>query len=165
MKLNYFNEEYAISIHDKILAISNGRGGIKDYNMISSPLTHIQNDDYYPTFEEKLTHLVFTFNKSHGFSDGNKRTSIALGTFFLIINRLEVFADKFVIEMENITVAVADNIIDKKMLLRIITSILNEEDYSENLKLEIMDCLLSAIPDPNGENYIPSGSNFFLDLL
>lgn len=161
MRLNYFNENYAISIHDKILIISNGKSGIKDYNMIFSPLAHIQNDDYYPTFEEKLTHLVFTFNKFHGFSDGNKRTSIALGAFFLIINGLEAFANKFVIEMENITVAVADNIIDKNMLLRIVTSILNEEDYSEGLKLEIIDCLSCIIPDMNGEDYILSGSEFF----
>ena len=42
---------------------------------------------------------------------------------FLIINGLDVFANKFIIEMENIAVAVADNIIDKSLLERIISSI------------------------------------------
>ena len=165
MNLIYFNEDYAIRIHDKILDLSNGARGIKDFNMISSPLTHIRNDDYYPTFEEKLTHLVFSFNKSHGFSDGNKRTSIALGTFFLIINGLETLADKFVIEMENITVAVADNLISKEMLFRIIKSLIYEEDYSEELKLEIIYALLQVVPNPDGNDYIPSGTEFFLDLF
>jgi hypothetical protein len=41
-------------------------------------------------FESKLTHLVYSVNKSHCFNDGNKRTSIALGAFFLEINGLDV---------------------------------------------------------------------------
>lgn len=117
MKLKYFTSEYAIKTHDKIIEISGGNPGIKNFGNIDSPLYHIQNDDYYPTFEEKLNHLVFSFNKNHGFNDGNKRTSIALGLFFLIVNDLDVFSNKFVMEMENIAVTVADNIIDKDLLL------------------------------------------------
>ena len=74
MVLNYFTSDYAIKIHDKIVEISGGRAGIKDYGNIDSPLTHIQNEDYYPTFEDKLIHLIFSFNKFHAFNDGNKRT-------------------------------------------------------------------------------------------
>ena len=85
--------------------------------------------------EEKLTHLVFAVNKSHCFSDANKRTSIALGSLFLIVNGLDVFADKFIIEMENIAVAVADNIIDKKLLEEIIFILINEGEYEEELKM------------------------------
>lgn len=97
MEINFFTSDYAIKIHDKIIEISGGRSGIKDYGNIDSPLTHIQNDDYYPTFEDKLTHLVFSFNKFHAFNDGNKRTSIAMGAFFLGVNGLELFVDKFII--------------------------------------------------------------------
>lgn len=141
MELEYFTSEYAIKTHDKIIEISGGNPGIKNFGNIDSPLYHMQNDDYYPTFEEKLTHLVFSFNKNHGFNDGNKRTSIALGLFFLIINDLDVFSNKFVMEMENIAVTVADNIIDKDLLLEIIYSIINDEDYSEELKLKIVNAL------------------------
>lgn len=141
MELEYFTSEYAIKTHDKIIEISGGNPGIKNFGNIDSPLYHMQNDDYYPTFEEKLTHLVFSFNKNHGFNDGNKRTSIALGLFFLIVNDLDVFSNKFVMEMENIAVTVADNIIDKNLLLEIIYSIINEEDYSEELKLKIVNAL------------------------
>jgi death-on-curing protein len=92
-----------------------------------------------------LTHLVFSFNKNHGFNDGNKRTSIALGLYFLIVNDLDVFSNKFVMEMENIAVTVADNIIDKNLLLEIIYSIINDEDYSEELKLKIVNALMNVI--------------------
>ena len=51
MELIYFTAEYAIKIHDKIIEISGGREGVKDYGNIDSPLSHIQNDDYYPNFE------------------------------------------------------------------------------------------------------------------
>jgi len=141
MELEYFTSEYAIKTHDKIIEISGGNPGVKNFGNIDSPLYHMRNDDYYPTFEEKLTHLVFSFNKNHGFNDGNKRTSIALGLFFLIINDLDVFSNKFVMEMENIAVTVADNTIDKNLLLEIIYSIINDEDYSEELKLKIVNAL------------------------
>lgn len=152
MKYNYLNTEYAIKTHDKIIEISGGYRGINIIGNIDSPLYHIKNDYYYPTFEEKLNHLVFCINKFHGFIDGNKRTSIALGTFFLIINGLENISNKFVIEMENITVAVADNLIDKNLLLEIITSIINENEYSEELKIKIITAITSIKPfDKNKE--------------
>ena len=64
-----------------------------------------------------------------------------MGAFFLIVNGLDVFADKFIIEMENIAVTVADNLIDKDLLFEIIFSIINEEDYNEELKIKIIDAL------------------------
>ncbi|MCA4898250.1 MAG: type II toxin-antitoxin system death-on-curing family toxin [Bacteroidota bacterium] len=159
MELIYFTAEYAIKIHDKIIEISGGREGVKDYGNIDSPLSHIQNDDYYPSFEEKLTHLVFSFNKFHAFNDGNKRTSIAMGAFFLEVNGLESLVDKFIIEMENIAVTVADNIIDKDLLLEIITSIIYEEDYSEELKLKVIHALTQL-----DEGAIALGTEIYRDL-
>ncbi len=48
---------------------------------------------------------------------------------------------KFIIEMENIAVHVADNRIDKDLLFEIISSLIYEEDYSEELKLKIIDSI------------------------
>lgn len=137
----YFTAEYAIKTHDKILEISGGISGIKDFGNLESPLEHIQNDIYYPELEDKITHLVFCVNKNHAFNDGNKRSSIALGAFFLELNGLDSMVSKFIIEMENIAVHVADNRIDKELLFEIITSIIYEEDYSEELKLKIIDSI------------------------
>lgn len=161
MTLNYFSSEYAIKIHDKIIEISGGKSGIKDFGNIDSPLNHIQNDDYYPNFEEKLCHLVFSFNKFHAINDGNKRTSIAIGAFFLEVNGLTVFVDKFIIEMENIAVMVADNIIDKDLLLEIIVSIINENEYSEELKLKLFNSLTLV---DSSLAQIDLGTDFYKDI-
>ena len=92
---------HAERTHDKIIALSGGAVGVIDLGRLDSVLEHIQNDEYYPTFEEKLTHLIYAVNMGHCFNDGNKRTSIALGALFLEINGLDVITSKFIIEMEN----------------------------------------------------------------
>lgn len=162
MAYRYFTAEYAIKIHDKIIQISGGVNGVKDFGNIDSPITHIQNDDYYPEFEDKLTHLVYSFNKNHAFNDGNKRTSIAVGAFFLEVNGLEVLVDKFIIEMENIAVTVADNIISKELLSEIVFSIINEADYSEELKLKIVGALSQVVP---AREPVTLGKQFYKDLF
>lgn len=104
-------------------------------------------------------------NKGHCFNDGNKRTSIGLGAFFLLANGLDPFADKFIIEMENIAVAVADNIIDKELLREIIGSLLSEPEYNEALKLKIIARLAVAVP-PDDPAIPPNlGPAFYTDLL
>lgn len=137
----YFDIEHTIRTHDFIIENSGGNSGIIEIGKIESVLEHIQNDLYYPEFEDKLTHLVFSVNKFHAFSDGNKRTSIALGAYLLEVNGIEYCIDKFIREMENIAVYVADNKIDKDLLREIICSILIEDDFNEELKLKIIDLL------------------------
>ena len=84
----YFDIAYAIKAHDKILKISGGNPGMLDIGRLESTLAHIQNDDYYPSFEEKLIHMVYAINKGHCFQDGNKRTSINFGAFLLELTDL-----------------------------------------------------------------------------
>lgn len=75
----YFDANHAVREHDWIIEHSGGLSGVKDTGQLSSVLEHIQNDLYYPSFEEKLCHLVFAINKFHAFNDGNKRSSLVLG--------------------------------------------------------------------------------------
>ena len=140
----YFDVTYAIKTHDWIIDKSGGLSGIKDIGQLESPLEHIQNDGYYPEVEDKLTHLVFSINKNHAFTDGNKRSSLALGAYFLELNGFDYIVQHFVREMENIAVWVADNCIDKDLLYQIISSILYEDEYSEALKLEIVEAVRRA---------------------
>lgn len=46
---------------------------------------------------------------------------------------------RFLTEMENIAVDVADNRIDKDLLYEIICSILYEDDFSDELKWKLID--------------------------
>ncbi len=135
---NYFSTEYAIFVHDQIIITSGGILGIINDGLLESSIEHIKNDLYYPNIEDKLTHLFFSINKNHCFNDGNKRASIALSAYFLEINNCSFIIPRFIEQMENITVDVADNRIDKELLYEIIISLLYEEDYSESLKLKII---------------------------
>ncbi len=134
----YFDAPHAIQVHDWIIEHSGGLMGTRDINGLISPLEHIKNDDYYPTLASKLTHLVFSINKNHAFADGNKRSSIALGAYFLEINGYGFLANHFAQKMENIVVWVADNLIDKNLLANIIASLTEEIDYNDILKLRII---------------------------
>lgn len=140
-RILYFDIAHAIEVHDWIIENSGGRSGILEIGSLESALEHIQNDDYYPEFVEKLTHLVFAINKFHAFNDGNKRSSIALGAYFLELNGYDYCIRQFVREMENISVWVAENKIEKMLLQEIISSFIEEEEFSENIKLKIVEAV------------------------
>jgi death on curing protein len=132
----YFDANYAIQVHDWIIEQSGGMAGINNQGQLESSLEHLQNDDYYPEFVDKLTYLVFALVKFHVFSDGNKRSSIALGSYFLELNGYRI-TKKFVVEMENIVVWLAENKIKEDLLKDLIESLIYEDDYSEELKLRL----------------------------
>ncbi|MGY2375095.1 type II toxin-antitoxin system death-on-curing family toxin [Pseudomonas sp. SDO524_S393] len=138
----YFDVNHAIEVHDWIILNSGGRPGIFNIGNLESPLEHVQNDDYYPSIEEKLTFLVYSINKNHAFNDGNKRSSIALGAYLLKLNGYGYVVPDFISKMENIAVWVADNVVNRDLLHELLTSMIYEEDFSEELKLK----LVSAIP-------------------
>ena len=72
----YISKEQAIEVHRKTIEYSGGGDyGIINIGFLYSALEHIQNDDYYPLFEDKLVHLIWSINRNHSFSDGNKRTA------------------------------------------------------------------------------------------
>lgn len=135
----YIDIEQAVRIHEKTVQVSGGGDvGAINIGLLESVLEHIQNDDYYPAFEDKLTHLVYAVNKNHSFSDGNKRLSISLGIQFLNINGYLFCLGRFITEMENISYHMAAGLIEKDLLRQIIHSILeNERDFDEALKLKI----------------------------
>ena len=144
LRFFYFDVAHAISVHDWIIEHSGGLAGTKDVGQLASPLEHIQNYWYYPEIEDKLTHLVFSINKNHAFNDGNKRSSLVLGAYFLELNGFDYVVKRFAKEMENIVVWVADNVINKDLLRQIISSILYDDDYPESVKLAIFEAIEAA---------------------
>ncbi|MBC6110156.1 type II toxin-antitoxin system death-on-curing family toxin [Pedobacter fastidiosus] len=138
MSFSYFDTHHAILVHDEIINNSGGMLGILNQGLLESVLEHIKNDFYYPNMEDKITHLFFSINKNHSFHDGNKRASIALSAYFLIINDCSLKVQRFIREMENVAVDVADNRIGRDLLYEIITSIIYENDFSEEIKLKVI---------------------------
>jgi death-on-curing protein len=144
MGIVYLTIEQAIDVHKRTVDVSGGGiVGHLDLARLESVLAHIQNDDYYPSFEEKLTHLFFSTNKFHCFQDGNKRLAISLGAQFLLLNGYVFIATKFLREMENISYHVAAGRIDKDLLKEIINAILNGDDDNESLKLKVLNAIQS----------------------
>ena len=136
----YISKEQAERTHLKTIEYSGG-GDTSEINIgyLESALEHIQNDDYYPTFEDKLVHLIWSINRNHAFMDGNKRLSITLGVQFLSLNGYLFCIERFLREMENISYHLAAGRIDKELLTELIHSFLeNENDFCEELKLQLL---------------------------
>lgn len=139
LEIFYFDVKHAIEIHDWIITKSGGLKGNREINLLASALEHIQNDDYYPSFEEKLKHLIIAINKFHPFNDGNKRSSLVLSAYFLEINGYDYCIERFIFEMENIVVWLAEGKVDDILLLDIVKSIINEDEFNESIKLRLIE--------------------------
>lgn len=135
----YLDFEQLNGIYQKVIYVSGGGAdGILDKNKIEGILEQVKNNDYYPDIEHKVTYLFFSLNKYHCFQDGNKRIALATAVQFLNINGYLYVLGRFISEMENITIHVAAGKIDRELLEEIITSIIYEDEYSEELKLKII---------------------------
>ena len=142
--LCYITLDEAIEIH-KLTVQHSGGGALGHFDLgrLDSVLLNIQNDDYYPSFVDKITHLFFCTCEFHCFEDGNKRIAITLSAQFLLKNGYLPVAQSFLKEMENISYHVAAGKIDKDLLYEIMDSILKgifESD--ESLKLKIIHAIM-----------------------
>jgi death-on-curing protein len=143
MNIKYIESiDDVIEIHRKTVQVSGGGTyGVLNTASLESALVFIRDDDYYPTFIDKLTHLVYEANKSHCFQDGNKRIAISLGMKFLLDNGYLFAANRFIYKMEIVSLHLAAGRIDKDFLKKLIESIVYEDDYSESLKMELWECI------------------------
>ena len=134
----YLSLEQAIAIHGKTVVVSGGGSTEQlEIEKLDGVLNHIQNDDYYPSFDTKLTHLFFCACKFHCFEDGNKRIAITLCAQMLLLNGYLRSVNAFIRDSENISYHVAAGNISKDLLGRWMVAMLNEDEDDESLKLEI----------------------------
>ena len=99
--------------HETIDQSGGGMSGIREKGGIETILDFVQNDLYYPSFEDKLTYLVYGFCTGHYFADGNKRISLVIGAHFLIKNGRGWAGFHFLPHMEAYIWHVAAGNIDK----------------------------------------------------
>ena len=114
-----------------------GTNEIIDFGKLEAVLEHIQNDEYYPTIIEKLTHLFFCTCQFHCFADGYKRLAISLSAQFLLLNGYLLIVSDFIKYMENISYHVAAGKINKELLQEIIKYFINGDFENEMIKFEI----------------------------
>ena len=142
MTFLYLTLDDAIEIHRKTVEVSGGGSyGHLDLGKLESVLQNIQNDDYYPTFDGKLTHLFFCACKFHSFEDGNKRIAITLCVQMLSLNGYLRSLKGFIQEAENISYHVAAGCIEKELLGEWMTAILHGLEDDESLKLKILTAI------------------------
>jgi death-on-curing protein len=138
----YLTLEQAIEVHGKTVEISGGGStGQLEIGKLDAVLQNIQNDDYYPTFDAKLTHLFFCACKFHCFQDGNKRIAITLCAQMLLLNGYLRSVNAFIRESENISYHVAAGNISKELLGEWIAAVLRGMEDDEALKLKILNAI------------------------
>jgi len=140
MTIVYFKSiDELVEIHKNTIKVSGGGAlGILNLDPLIAAIDHIQNDDYYPEFVDKISHLFWVANKGHCFQDGNKRIAISICAMFLLMNGMLFLVQKFIYKMESVSLHVSAGNIDKELLKEIIHSIINEEDYNEELKIKLI---------------------------
>ena len=144
----YLTLEQAIEVHGKTVEVSGGGSlGQLEIGKLDAVLQHIQNDDYYPTFDAKLTHLFFCACKFHCFEDGNKRIAITLCAQMLLLNGYLRSVNAFIQDSENISYHVAAGSISKELLGEWINAVLGGDEDDEALKLKIFNAISGAIED------------------
>ncbi len=137
-EVQYITWEELLQVYEKTVEDSGGGySGIRDKERLESVLEFVQNDLYYPTFEDKLTFLVSRICTGHLFNDGNKRMSLTLGVYFLHKNGRYWAATTFMSQMAAIIMHVAAGNINAELLARIIPNVIKGKDFSEDLKIDI----------------------------
>lgn len=140
--LTYIDYDEALAIYYKTVEKSGGgMAGVRDEGGIRSTLDFVQDDLYYPSIADKAAYLMYSLCKGHYFADCNKRISITLTANFFLKNGYMYLLKTFMEEMEAIVYHVAAGHIDRNLLTEIMHCIVNDEDYSESIKLELMEAM------------------------
>nr|WP_317403975.1 Fic family protein [uncultured Helicobacter sp.] len=123
--MRYLSLQEVQIMHDDIINEIGGLSGAnpKQIALLDSALTQIQNDDYYPSFIDKLTHIMFACVKFHPSLECNKRTALLIGDAFIMLNHKATPKD-FYQKLEDVIVSVASDEISKDELAQILSAIL-----------------------------------------
>ena len=144
--LTYLTYEEALAIYYKTVEKSGGgMAGVRDEGGIRSTLDFVQDDLYYPEIADKAAYLMYSLCKGHYFADCNKRISITLTLSFFLRNGYMYLVKTFMEEMEAIGYHVAAGHIDRDLLTEVMRCIINDEDYSESIKLELIEAMSQNI--------------------
>lgn len=123
--MRYLSLQEVQIMHDDIISEIGGLNGAnpKQIALLDSALTQIQNDDYYPSFIDKLTHLMFACVKFHPSLECNKRTALLIGDAFIMLNHKATPKD-FYQKLEDVIVSVASDELSKDELKQILSDML-----------------------------------------
>ena len=85
----WIDEQDALTIHDRLLALHGGPSGVRDKTLLSSALARPRQHLAYST-EADIIGMAAAYTAgivdNHPFVDGNKRTGFVIGVLFLELN-------------------------------------------------------------------------------
>lgn len=79
----------ALALHDRLLALDGGAGGVREADLLKSALARPQPIYAYgdrPDIVDMAAALTVGIIRNHRFFDGNKRTGFVVGVLFLEMN-------------------------------------------------------------------------------
>lgn len=146
--LSYIEYDEALAIYNKTVDKSGGgMAGVRDEGGLRATLGFVQDDLYYPEIADKAAYLMFSLCRGHYFVDCNKRISITLTLYFLLKNGYMYLTKTFMERMEAIGYHVAAGHIDRDLLTEVMRCIVNDEDYSESIKLDLIEAMSRDVID------------------
>ena len=91
--MNYLYPKQIVYLHQRIVAVSGGSGGVRSQHLLESavyrPQASFGGQDLYPDVFIKAAVLGHSLISNHPFIDGNKRTSLASALVFLRLNGID----------------------------------------------------------------------------
>jgi death-on-curing protein len=90
----WVREDSVLAIHAAQIAEHGGLSGIRDLALVQSALARPRNLVAYGNPDEAALAAAYAYGlaRSHGFSDGNKRTAFVVALVFLLANGFEMTA-------------------------------------------------------------------------
>lgn len=142
----YIPYDEAIQMYFHMMQMNGGGlAAVRDRGRVESVLEFVQNDDYYPTFADKLAYLVYGICSGHYFADGNKRMALLLGGLFLNRNGYKAKAIVFMLFFETIVYYLASGKIDRDTFNRSIAHFVNKDFNDEDIKFGIVGDILTLL--------------------
>jgi death-on-curing protein len=93
----WLDERDAVTVHDRLLAIYGGAGGVREHGLLASALARPrQHFAYARACDIAQLAAIYTGGivGGHPFVDGNKRTGFLIGILFLELNGYQFMASE-----------------------------------------------------------------------
>ena len=88
------SKEQIIALHSNLIAETGGSGGIRDEHLLESainaPFQTFDNEEAFPSIQQKAARLGYGLVKNHAFVDGNKRIGAHAMLVFLALNGISL---------------------------------------------------------------------------
>lgn len=94
--MNYLTLEEVLRLHFQVISDFGGSHGVRDENrlksLVAAPIQEVFSQQQYPSLHQKAAVYLRNIIGDHPFTDGNKRTAVAVCGIFLMRNGLQLNA-------------------------------------------------------------------------